>query len=573
MEKKLIIIVVVLLTLPFAYSLPQTAQAAGPWYVDLGGNDTHACTSPGTACLTINGALGKASPGDMIFVASGTYAGSGSEAVSITKNITLSGGWDANFAAQVGTSIVDGQDARRGIVVGQSVTVLIERFTIQNGRGDGAAGISNDGNLTLNKSTVGNNFDDGDWTSEGGGIRNGDHGTLALNNSTVKDNESSSGAGIFNAWGTIIINNSTISGNSARGFGGGINNLGGSAYLNNVTISSNSDNDIVAGGIHNEGGGSVYLKNTIIAKNNGDGPDCNGILTSSGYNLIGSTSGCTFTPTAGDLTGKDPLLGAIGDNGGPTLTHALQFGSPAINGGDPGGCRDHLAIPLNFDQRGLARVQNCDIGAFEFQDEIRDIFLPIIQKPIGHADDFNDNNLDSSYWIKYEFEPGISVQEAGGEIKVSGTSTDSIWAWSGLGTPTFPKQSFQVSVDFRLVNMTNEKQNVSLRMLFNGGHHDFRVGYWDPDDSYYMSYKDGSGYHHLASLPAFGDESSTYHRLRIVFDAGTNTANAYVDNKLIGSFTSGFFTGPMYLAFFHYSQIPGSFNVDCRFDNFKLAVK
>jgi len=227
----------------------------------------------------------------MIFAASGTYTGSGNEVVRLDKNIILSGGWQASFTTPSGTSIIDGQDARRGIEVNENVTAVVERFTIQFGRADSAAGISNYGNLTLNECTISDNIDFGDWTSEGGGIRNGQHGTLTLNNSTVSNNESSSGAGIFNAWGTIIINNSTISGNTARGVGGGFNILGGTAYFNNTTISSNVDDD-VAGGIHNEMFATVYMKNSILARNNSDGPDCNGDeIISSGYNLIGSTTG------------------------------------------------------------------------------------------------------------------------------------------------------------------------------------------------------------------------------------------------------------------------------------------
>jgi len=51
-------------------------------------------------------------------------------------------------------------------------------------------------------------------------------------------------------------------------------------------------------------------------------------------------------------------LGPLGDNGGPTLTHALQPGSPAINRGDP-------AAPPR-DQRGYGRLGVPDVGAFEF---------------------------------------------------------------------------------------------------------------------------------------------------------------------------------------------------------------
>jgi hypothetical protein len=363
----------------------QAGSTAGLCYVAPGGDDGNDCSSVVDACETINAALDESGCDGTINVASGTYTGTGSEAVvSITRSIALSGGWDAAFTEQNGTSIIDGEDARRGIVVNSGVTAFIEQFTISRGEWDGAAGISNNGILTLFECTVKNNNDIGDSNSEGGGIRNGDSGTLFLFNSTVSDNQSGSGAGIFNTEGKVVITNSTISGNSARGTGGGINNLGGTIYINNATISNNSDNeesdDPIAGGIYNDEEGTVYLKNSIVAQNNNGGSDCNGTITSSGYNLIGDTSTCTFTPTAGDMINVDAKLGTLQDNGGLTFTHALQMGSPAINRGTPPICEDHQGSPLGSDQRFYARVQRCDIGAFEFQTFLQYIFLPALMK-------------------------------------------------------------------------------------------------------------------------------------------------------------------------------------------------
>lgn len=368
----------VILTTP---QIPGTSKSTlVSCYVAPGGDDTKACTSLGTACESINGALTKPGCTD-INVAAGTYRGSGNEpVVTINKSIQLIGGWDAAFTIPSGMSIIDGEDARLGIEI-QSGTVLVEQFTITNGEADGAAGIQNNGHLTLFECTISNNNDIGDWTSEGGGIRNGS-GTLRLLNSTIRDNQSSSGAGVFNAWGTLVVTNSTISGNSARGTGGGINNLGGEVFLNNATVTNNTDNsdsgEQDASGIHNEAGGTVHLKNTILANNTGQ--DCDGTLNSAGYNLIEDSPVCIFTPMAGDRINVDPQLGILQDNGGLTATHALLFGSPAINAGHPGGCTDHQSSPLNIDQRGFSRVQRCDIGAFEFQTYLFHSVLPLILK-------------------------------------------------------------------------------------------------------------------------------------------------------------------------------------------------
>jgi hypothetical protein len=62
----------------------------------------------------------------------------------------------------------------------------------------------------------------------------------------------------------------------------------------------------------------------------------------------------------GDQPSTDPLVGPLADNGGPTLTHALLEGSPAIDAGDDSVC------PA-VDQRGIARPQGaaCDVGSYE----------------------------------------------------------------------------------------------------------------------------------------------------------------------------------------------------------------
>ncbi len=79
--------------------------------------------------------------------------------------------------------------------------------------------------------------------------------------------------------------------------------------------------------------------------------------------MIGNSVGGTgYQPT--DILDTDPLLGPLANNGGPTMTHALLPGSPAINVGD------NTDAP-EWDQRGTGfpRIVNgtIDIGAFEVQ--------------------------------------------------------------------------------------------------------------------------------------------------------------------------------------------------------------
>ena len=90
-----------------------------------------------------------------------------------------------------------------------------------------------------------------------------------------------------------------------------------------------------------------------------------GTVTSHGYNLSNDDGGGYLTGP-GDQINTDPLLGPLQDNGGPTFTHALLPGSPAIDAGDP----NFIPPPFN-DQRDCPfdRVFNgrIDIGSFETQ--------------------------------------------------------------------------------------------------------------------------------------------------------------------------------------------------------------
>ena len=81
-------------------------------------------------------------------------------------------------------------------------------------------------------------------------------------------------------------------------------------------------------------------------------------ITSAGGN-IGTDGSCNLI-AAGDQPATAPLLGALDDNGGPTQTHALLGGSPAIDAAGAAAC------PAT-DQRGVSRPQGaaCDAGAYE----------------------------------------------------------------------------------------------------------------------------------------------------------------------------------------------------------------
>src|SRR5262249_12782535 len=75
-----------------------------------------------------------------------------------------------------------------------------------------------------------------------------------------------------------------------------------------------------------------------------------GTVTSNGHNLLGNTTDATGFTGTGDLTGLNPMLAALADNGGPTRTMKLLPGSPAIDAG--------VAAGATFDQRGKPRYEH-----------------------------------------------------------------------------------------------------------------------------------------------------------------------------------------------------------------------
>jgi CSLREA domain-containing protein len=189
-------------------------------------------------------------------------------------------------------------------------------------------GLQNSGTATISRSTISHNVDGGIVNGQLNGVR----GMLSLQNSTVSGNQSYRvPGGVINFAGDVKIASSTIAGNVSTLFGAGVN-------------------------------GPAYLENTIVANAGGD---CAQPLVSWGNNL--DTDGSCGLNASGDLSGVDPLLGSLANNGGPTLTHALLPGSPAIDHIPAAQCR--LWRISTMDQREVARPQPpagaCDIGSYE----------------------------------------------------------------------------------------------------------------------------------------------------------------------------------------------------------------
>jgi hypothetical protein len=231
------------------------------------------------------------------------------------------------------------------------------------------------GTLNLNSCTVAACY--AGYASGGGGIFLGNSANLSLVGSTISGNSTPDYGGglyLFNGAHATVLN-STISGNSTldgtdAGWGGGIfvQSSGSTLSMFNSTVANNSS--VNAGGGIYRYQGTVTLADTLVAGNSApSGPDCKGTFVSSGYNLVGNSSGSTGFGASGDQFNVNPRLGPLSDNGGPTFTHALLTGSPAIDKGRSFGVgTDQRGRLRAFDFTGIANASGgdgSDIGAFE----------------------------------------------------------------------------------------------------------------------------------------------------------------------------------------------------------------
>ena len=312
--------------------------------------------------------------------------------LTLGKNVTIDG------SAAPGLTL-SGNDADRVFIVNAGTTAAIKSLTVRDGYGwQLAGGILNNGSLTLDhvvltENTMATNA--GDFWQGGGGIYNGDGATLNLIDSSVTNNQAAwSGGGVYSFFhttttivrstisgnvsndvggairslGNMTITNSTLSGNRSTGWhGGAIFQTDGDITITNSTIANNIAPDWASSTffIGQFGGGFVptlTLTNSIVTGNQwyacerfASGTAAN--VVSGGNNIVQDAS---CNPAASDLVITEANLGPLAGNGGPTQTHALLSGSPAIDAGNDALC------PAT-DQRGVARPQgaHCDMGAYE----------------------------------------------------------------------------------------------------------------------------------------------------------------------------------------------------------------
>lgn len=324
-------------------------------------------------------------------------------------------------------------------------------------RGGGIAAVAfgSTQNLIVEKSTISNNSAltvmegimvqqlDGDGTTHGGGLYLKEMDSI-IRDSTISGNQATtsgvfapatilnvraSGGGVrFASPNSSEIISSTITNNTAA-----INHLGPSGgiaysdvYGGGIAARGNLDNDFIiahstiyenqvinsntatsstqmfsGGGISNRLGpaSKVIELNHVIAANNLLDGSPNDVATALGSNTTGSNN---FFTTDGD-----PDLGDLAMNGGPTLTHAPNCGSPVVEAGDSAALPGIGTVP-SFDQRGFGRVFDLpgpntgpiDIGAVE---------IGLFDVPVLAADFEPDGDVDGRDFVTWQGGNGITA--------------------------------------------------------------------------------------------------------------------------------------------------------------------
>jgi hypothetical protein len=266
-------------------------------------------------------------------------------------------------------------------------TLTIDHSTISgntangdNGRG---GGVRSNAPATIESSTIYGNTTNGAHATGGGVELNGDS---TIKNSTISDNSTNGqyahgGGASLGALRDITVDNSTIYGNSTHGA-----NANGGGLYSDANVGPTIKNSTIFDNYSYVNGGGIYalddsppmtLANTIVSGNrlNGVGPDLfgPGETFQASFSLIGDPSDATINDTVAgsNITGVDPLLGPLQDNGGPTYTDALPAASPAVDAGSSASVLDQRGLLRPVAQgaaRSTAAGANCaDIGAFELQ--------------------------------------------------------------------------------------------------------------------------------------------------------------------------------------------------------------
>ena len=341
-----------------------TGAGSAQTFVDGSGTDSVFQVLSGTVALSSLTVRNGGGPTGSAILNAGTLTVT-SSVVTNSGNPAVNGGGISNTGTlTVNSSQVTGNRGLRGGGIvsppGSSVTVNDSAIT-GNTAATFGGGLATGGPLTVNRSII-----SGNTAADGGGFA---ALNLTLTQSEVSGNSAQRGGGVAMSDGTI--SNSTISTNTASVFGGGVVLQAGpfarATAINFTTIAFNVAPAGQGASLYTASGVvgnpvTVTYHDTIFQDTPAAAGNChasvNSTMTSTGHNLS-SDNTCPLG-AAGDLPNTLALLGPLQNNGGPTRTHALIIGSPAINAAGP-------CPPPASDQRLFARPVGpaCDIGAFE----------------------------------------------------------------------------------------------------------------------------------------------------------------------------------------------------------------
>ena len=325
----------------------------------------------------------------------------------IRPNVYIYGGFAGNETAlnqrnpAANVTILSGEINNDGSLAGNSYHVvtgasgsysaLLDGFTVTGGNDDKLLGHgggmynSNCTNLSVNNCTFSGNygrsgggmynyssnttvtyctFSGNESYFEGGGMFNDQCGSLTVTGCTFSGNRANQGGGMYSNTCSSFITNCTFSGNSAHNdnntgsnYGGGLSIVNGTSSVTNCTFWNNSATN---------NGNAILTNQAVVTLTSCLLWDPFGDTHREIQNLWGGETNFTYCLVRGwdgggtNINPADPVLGPLADNGGPTKTHALLPGSPAIDAGNP-------VITLTIDQRGVTRPQagGYDMGAFE----------------------------------------------------------------------------------------------------------------------------------------------------------------------------------------------------------------
>jgi len=254
-------------------------------------------------------------------------------------------------------------------------TIVADNMAIAaSGRAYGGGAASFYNLVKVVDSTISGNTAIGD-PARGGGLYA--LGRTSITGSTLDNNVADVGGGSycrrsFFDYADCEVIDSTISGNIAHDSGGGLVVAayeGAFVTIDNSTIAYNTAQAGHVGGVllTHTPQPTITLQSSIFANNSAGVTDLAPDLDTDSATFAAVTGGNDLLMTVGRIQPfpaiiGDPLLAPLADNGGPTRTHALLPGSPAINAGNN-------VANLATDQRGRARVSGAaaDIGAYEVQ--------------------------------------------------------------------------------------------------------------------------------------------------------------------------------------------------------------